>query len=60
MDINEAFALYIEAESTHTAIGNHPDRSNPERAERIRRIIDRSHRRCWRRLVAWQAAVYGW
>ena len=55
--INEALALYNEAEATHRAISTHPDRRNPERSARIDRIVDRSHARCWRRLAAWEAAV---
>ena len=55
--INEAFAMWNEAEATHSAIRNHPDRRNPERSARIDRIVDRSRPRCWRRLAAWEAAV---
>ena len=55
--INEALALYNEAEATHRAISNHPDRRNPERSARIDEMVDRSNRRCWRRMAAWSAAV---
>jgi hypothetical protein len=54
--INEAFALYNEAEATHSAIRNHPARRT-ERSARIDQLVDRSNRRCWRRLAAWSAAV---
>lgn len=54
--INEALALYIEAEATHQAIRNHPARRT-DRYERINQLVDRSNARCLRRLAAWQAAV---
>jgi len=55
--INETLTLVNEAQATHNAIRNHPDRRNPERSERIDRIIDRSNARFWRRFAAWEAAV---
>jgi len=54
--INETLALYNEAEATHRAIRNHPA-LRTERYERINQLVDRSHKRCMRRLAAWEAAV---
>ena len=54
--INEALALYNEAEATHRAISTHPDRRT-ERYERINQLVDRSNARCFRRMAAWEAAV---
>jgi len=55
--VDAAQALTYEAQATHSAIMNHPDRSKPELAIRFDHLIDRSSARCWRRINKWEAAV---
>jgi hypothetical protein len=56
--INAALALVNEAQAMRPAISTHPDRRNRERSARIDRFVDRSHDRVWRRMAAWEAAIY--